>query len=152
MKPLSVLASALLFLTQCSPIHAPQEVAVPAPQPMPAGLCYLDTVAPSVKVDLKYCGNDNFVGRPIDGYTGGKRAILRKDAAQAVLKAQQELETKGLGLLIWDAYRPHRALADFYAWSKTADDSTRAEFYPNITKRGIYENRYIGHTSEHSWG
>ena len=152
MKPLSVLASALLFLTQCSPIHAPQEVAVPAPQPMPAGLCYLDTVAPSVKVDLKYCGNDNFVGRPIDGYIGGKRAILRKDAAQAVLKAQQELETKGLGLLIWDAYRPHRALADFYAWSKTADDSTRAEFYPNITKRGIYENRYIGHTSEHSWG
>ncbi|MBR5185271.1 MAG: hypothetical protein IKW19_03120, partial [Akkermansia sp.] len=30
-------------------------------------------------------------------------------------------------------------------------DSTRAEFYPNITKRGIYENRYIGLTSEHSW-
>ncbi|MBR5888651.1 MAG: M15 family metallopeptidase [Akkermansia sp.] len=150
MKSLFTIAAALLFLPQCSPIPAPQVVA--EQRPMPTELCYLDTVVPGIKVDLKYCGNDNFVGRPIDGYTEGTRAILRKDAALAVQKAQQELESKGLGLLIWDAYRPHRALADFYAWSKTADDSTRAEFYPNITKRGIYENRYIGLTSEHSWG
>ena len=122
------------------------------PGVMPQELCYLDEVAPGIKVDLKYCGYDNFVGRPIDGYTEGRRAILRKDAAAALAKAQQELNKRGLGLLIWDAYRPHRALRDFYNWSLTDDDRTRAAFYPNITKRGIYENKYIGLQSEHSWG
>lgn len=135
------------LLCQCA-----RNALVLQPGVMPAQLCYLDKMAPTVKVDLKYCGNDNFVGRPIDGYTTGKRAILRKDAAAALAKAQKRLEARGLGLLVWDAYRPHRALRDFYNWSMTDDDSTRAEFYPNITKRGIYENKYIGLTSEHSWG
>lgn len=119
---------------------------------MPEALCYLDEAVPGIKVDLKYCGNDNFVGRPINGYTGGKRAILRRDAAAALAKAQADLKEKGLGLLVWDAYRPYRALQDFYRWSMTDDDSTRAQFYPNITKKGIYENKYIGLTSEHCWG
>lgn len=119
---------------------------------MPDELCYLDEMAPGIKVDLKYCGHDNFVGRPINGYTSGQRAILRKDTAAALAKAQQKLNQMGYGLLIWDAYRPHRALHDFYNWSLTDDDSTRQTFYPNITKRGIYENKYIGLQSEHSWG
>lgn len=149
MKPLLMLLLSLVFLCQCSPLPVP----APAPQVlMPAGLCYLDTAVPGIRVDLKYCGNDNFVGRPIAGYTQGSRPILRKDTAAAMAAAQAILEKQGYGILVWDAYRPHRALADFYAWSQTDDDSTRAEFYPNITKKGIYENRYIGHTSEHSWG
>ena len=119
---------------------------------MPAPLCYLDEVVPEIKVDLKYCGNDNFVGRPIDGYTTGKRAILRKDTAECLRKAQQALAAKGYGLLIWDAYRPHRAMEDFYNWSKTPEESKKAEFYPGITKQGIYENKYIRRASEHSWG
>ncbi len=135
------------LLCQCT-----QPAMVVYPGVMPQELCYLDEVAPGIKVDLKYCGYDNFVGRPIDGYTEGRRAILRKDAAAALAKAQQELNKRGLGLLIWDAYRPHRALRDFYNWSLTDDDRTRAAFYPNITKRGIYENKYIGLQSEHSWG
>ena len=135
------------LLCQCT-----QPAVLVYPGVMPQELCYLDEVAPGIKVDLKYCGNDNFVGRPIDGYTSGRRAILRKDAAAALAKAQQELNKKGYGLLIWDAYRPHRALQDFYNWSLTDDDRTRATFYPNITKRGIYENKYIGLQSEHSWG
>ena len=119
---------------------------------MPAELCYLDEAVPGIKVDLKYCGSDNFVGRPIQGYTTGTRAILRKDAANALRTVQNELRKRGFGLLIWDAYRPYRALLDFHAWSKTGDDHTRARFYPNITKRRIYEEQYIGLTSEHCWG
>ena len=136
-----------LLLCQCT-----QPAVLVYPGVMPQELCYLDEVIPGIAVDLKYCGSDNFVGRPIDGYTGGQRAILRKDTAAALARAQQELAQKGLSLKIWDAYRPHRALRDFYNWSLTTDDHTRATFYPNITKRGIYENKYIGLQSEHSWG
>lgn len=122
------------------------------PQYMPRGLCYLDEVVPGIAVNLRYCGNDNFVGRPIDGYTTGKRAILRRDTAECVKKAQKELAAKGLGLLVWDAYRPHRAMKDFYNWSLTDEASQKARFFPNISKRGIYQNKYIGLKSAHSWG
>ena len=149
MKQLLPLLASLVLLCQCStlPAPAPEHIVL-----MPAGLCYLDTAVPGIKVDLKYCGNDNCVGRPIAGYTTGSRAILRRDTAAAMAAAQARFNALGYGILVWDAYRPHRALADFYEWSQTDDDSTRAEFYPRITKKGIYENRYIGHTSEHSWG
>ncbi len=139
----------LFLLASCSPM---QQAAHDAPaQCLPRGWCYVDTVVPDVRVDLKYAGNDNFVGRPITGYTG-RRAILRRDAAEALARAAAELKTKGYGLLIWDAYRPTTAMRDFYLWSFTKDDRMRAKFYPNITKRGIYEGRYIGLTSEHTWG
>lgn len=131
---------------------AQQKALMIYPGIMPDELCYLDEIAPDIKTDLKYCGYDNFTGRPIDGYTEGRRAILRKDAAEALARAQQMLKPQGLGLLVWDAYRPHRALRDFYNWSLNDDDHTRDRFYPNITKRGIYENKYIGLSSEHSWG
>ena len=123
-----------------------------APSHMPAPLCYLDEVVPGIRVDLKYCGNDNFVGRPIEGYTTGRRAILRRDAAESLKKAQEILAAKGYGLLVWDAYRPHRAMDDFYRWSRSPDEVMKEKFYPNITKAGIYENKYIRRASEHSWG
>ena len=118
---------------------------------MPVGFCYVDEVAPEVRADLKYAGDDNFVGRPIAGYEG-KRAILRQDAARALQRAAQLLQQRGYGLLIWDAYRPMRALRDFRAWSYSPDESSRAIFYPRISKRKIYEDHYIGDSSEHTWG
>lgn len=119
---------------------------------LPPELCFVDTVAPTVRTDLKYSGTDNFVGRPIDGYGQAKRAVLRRDVAQALRSAADSLAAQGLGLLIWDAYRPKRALRDFRAWSRTPDDRQRREFYPNLTKQGIYDSQYIGDTSEHCWG
>ncbi len=139
----------VLSLAACSSVR---QAAQDAPaQCLPKGWCYVDSVAPGVRVELKYAGADNFVGRPIAGYTG-RRAILRRDAAEALARAAADLAPQGYGLLIWDAYRPTTAMKDFYSWSFTKDESMRAKFYPNITKRGIYEGRYIGLTSEHTWG
>ena len=147
-RPLLALLAALL-LAACQTAE-PQASEAPMPH-MPRELCYVDEVAPTVLIDLKYAGNDNFVGRPIAGYTG-RRAVLRKDAAAAVAKAAAILAKDGYGLKIYDAYRPAGAMKDFYAWSKTADDRMKQRFYPNITKRGIYEGKYIGLKSEHNWG
>lgn len=136
-------------LCQCTTVSRPAAPAVSAS--LPASFCYLDTIAPTVRVDLKYSGNDNFVGRPIAGYAG-HRAVLRKDTAQAVKKAAALAAKQGLGLLIWDAYRPSRAMLDFRRWSRTDDERMKARFYPNISKQGIYDGKYIGDISEHSWG
>lgn len=140
----SALCAALF--AQCNTLPEPI-----LPQQLPKDFCFVDTVAPTVQTDLKYAGSDNFVGRPIWGYTG-HRAVLRKDAAACVARAAQALAKDGYGLRIYDAYRPALAMTDFYGWSKTDDDRMKAKFYPNISKRGIYEGKYIGTVSEHSWG
>lgn len=147
-KPLTLLLPSFLLLAHCSQV--PQPSREPAAK-LPADFCYVDTVAPTVQTELKYAGNDNFVGRPIWGYTG-QRAVLRRDAAACVARAAAALAKEGYGLRIYDAYRPAYAMRDFEAWSRTADDRMKARFYPNITKRGIYEGKYIGTQSEHSWG
>lgn len=147
--PCVALLAGLSALSSCAPTHPSARYG--ALGYLPREFCYADTVAPTIQVDLKYTGSDNFVGRPIDGYRG-RRAILRRDAAAALRKAAETLRQQGYGLLVWDAYRPMRALRDFRAWARTPDNSTQAEFYPNITKQGIYTGRYIGDQSEHCWG
>lgn len=118
---------------------------------MPDTMCYMDTVVPHLRTELKYAGNDNFVGRPIRGYTG-RRAILGKETAALVAKAARLLAAQGYGLLVWDAYRPTSAMQDFFEWSRTPDDAMKQKFFPALTKRQIYDQRYIGTLSEHSMG
>lgn len=142
-------AAVAVLLSQCEP-YDPFTTPV-VYEKLPDEFCYVDTIAPEVKVELKYSGSDNFVGRPIAGYAG-RRAVLRRDTAQAIKRAADRLAAQGLGLLIWDAYRPACAMDDFRKWSRNDDERMKARFYPNISKQGIYDGKYIGDISEHSWG
>ncbi len=89
---------------------------------LPEGFVYADEIIPSIQQDLRYFGNNNFVGRPIHGYRAN-RAILTKSAALALRAVQEELNRFGLGLLVFDAYRPQQAVDDFVAWSKDFSDT-----------------------------
>ena len=61
--------------------------------------------------------------------------ILSERAARALASVQAALAAKQLSLLIWDCYRPARAVADFWRWSQdVTDNRMRAEFYPRIDK------------------
>jgi D-alanyl-D-alanine dipeptidase len=66
---------------------------------------------PSLKLDIRYAGKNNFLGEPVYNYA---RAFLRKPAAGALLRVQKELNKAGLGLKIFDAYRPYSATLKFY--------------------------------------
>ena len=57
----------------------------------------------TIKLDIRYARDDNFVGRPV--YTEA-RAFLQKVAAEAVLRVHQKLKEQNLGLVIFDGYRP----------------------------------------------
>ena len=62
------------------------------------------TLAPSLVIDLRYATPDNFLGRAV--YPPGARALLRRDAAERLARVQAGLRARGLGLKIFDAYRP----------------------------------------------
>lgn len=57
----------------------------------------------TILLDIRYATPNNFVGQVMYGCP---RCFLRPEAAQAVLAAHQELKTEGLGLKIFDCYRP----------------------------------------------
>ena len=58
---------------------------------------------PTLKLDIHYASNNNFLGTPL--YTEA-RAFLQRPAAEAVARANRKLHLQGYGLLIFDAYRP----------------------------------------------
>ncbi len=91
----------------------------------------ISRVNPRIILDIKYATADNFVGKPV--YTCAK-AYLRKSVALKLDHVQQKLEKKGLGLKIWDAYRP------FYV-QQLLWDIVPDERYVADPKKGSVHNR-----------
>jgi len=107
---------------------------------------------PSIELDIRYYGSNNFIGKPIDGYLAPK-AILTKEATLALKKVQKELKTFSLGLKIFDAYRPQKAVDHFVRWGKDlADIKMKEVFYPNVEKKNLFKEGYIAKHSGHSRG
>lgn len=68
-----------------------------------ADLVELVKLDPTIKLDIRYAGSNNFLGKPV--YKEA-RAFLQRPAAESLLKAHRELAKHGYGLLIHDGYRP----------------------------------------------
>jgi zinc D-Ala-D-Ala dipeptidase len=66
-------------------------------------LVELVKIDPSIKLDIRYATNRNFLSTPV--YEEA-RAFMQRPAAEAVARASQKLHEKGFGLMIYDAYRP----------------------------------------------
>lgn len=98
-------------------------------------LVELRSVAPTLQVELRYAGKNNFVGKRM--YPAKTRStFLRRDPAQALGRVQEELRGQGLGLKIWDAYRPYSVSVAF--WKLIGD-----ERYVANPARGSGHNRGI---------
>jgi len=77
----------------------------------------LTTVAPNIKLDVRYATADNFLGIPV--YEEAK-AFLERPAADALGRAANKLRALGYGFLIHDAYRPWYVTKIF--WDATPRD------------------------------
>lgn len=110
------------------------------------------TADPTIAFDIRYAGTDNFIGDPIDGYEA-PRCMLTPQAATALAKVQRELRPEGLGLLVYDCYRPQRAVDQFVRWARDLGDQRRkARFYPHVDKSKLLSLGYIAARSSHSRG
>lgn len=67
----------------------------------------LKQLIPDLQYQLYYATADNFTKQKL--YKRGNKTYLRLPAAKALRKVQTELLQKGLGIKIWDAYRPYSA-------------------------------------------
>jgi zinc D-Ala-D-Ala dipeptidase len=119
---------------------------------LPSGFVYLRDVDPTIVQDISYAGSHNFVGRPIRGYLAAE-CILSERTANALEAVQIKLTEKKLSLIVWDCYRPKRAVDDFLRWSKDPTHSEmKTEFYPRTDKEKLFALGYLSKPSAHSRG
>lgn len=130
----------------------PSLMTTPPLETLPNLFVDVTTVVPGVLVDLRYAGANNFVGAPIDGY-GVERALLTRPAAQALARVATDVAADGLVLKLFDCYRPARAVAHFARWAEdTADQRTKADYYPEHRKDELFDLGYLAARSSHSRG
>ena len=121
-------------------------------QELPDGFVYLSDVDKTITSELRYLSSNNFIGKPIDGYSNN-RVIITKPAAINLKKIQTELLKKGFSLKIFDAYRPQQAVNHFVNWAKVLNDTLmKKEYYPEVHKSELFNLGYIASKSGHTRG
>jgi D-alanyl-D-alanine dipeptidase len=119
---------------------------------MEKGFVFLDEVLRGVRWDAKYATWDNFTGKPVDGYEVN-RIVGTHAVALALREAQKQAAALGYGLLLWDGYRPKRAVDCFLRWSEQPEDNlTKERYYPNIERTKMVTQGYVASRSSHSRG
>lgn len=119
---------------------------------LPKGFVYVKDHIPTIELEMRYFGTNNFVGAKVDGYEAEK-CILSKAATKALGKVQEELQKNGLGIKIYDAYRPQQAVDHFRRWARNLKDTlTKQQFYPDVAKKDLFKLEYIATKSRHSSG
>ncbi|MCO6184648.1 M15 family metallopeptidase [Rhizobium sp. L1K21] len=117
---------------------------------LPRGFSYLKNIDPSIAQDIRYAGEENFTGGKVPGYLAGE-CILASPAARALGAVQTELRAQGFGLLVYDCYRPKKAVSYFMKWAKGNHD-TNPGYHPDIAASKLFEKGYIAARSGHSSG
>lgn len=116
------------------------------------GFVYLHEVDPTIVTSPRYYSDHNFVGMRVDGYKKPV-VIMTLQAAQALKKVQEEVKKDGYCLVVYDAYRPQRAVNHFMRWSKEQQDqSKKDQYYPRVDKSKVFELGYVAARSGHSRG
>ena len=127
-------------------------LAWPAAAQIPAGFVDMGEFLADVQIEARYAGHGNFIGVPIDGYQAEK-VLLTQETADALLAVQLELRQVGMGLKLFDGYRPQRAVDHFVRWAQDPEDETmKSVYYPHVDKSELFAQGYIAGQSGHSRG
>ena len=111
----ATLAGMVLAAAACAP-----PAAAPSPEgcpPRAPEMTDLRGLPASPAVEVRYATADNFTGAVLPGYEA-PRALLRPAAASALGRVEEALRAEGLGLKVWDAYRPVRATLAMVDWAE----------------------------------
>ena len=112
---------------------------VGTPAQAAAVLVDVQSLDPTIVVDMRYRNATNFTGAPLPGYEKN-HALMRREAAEALARVQASLKARGLGLKVWDGYRPVRATLAMVAWTQ------------RVHRENLVTDGYIADRSKHNLG
>ena len=108
----------LVVLAGCATAQAPPMLAAQACAiPLGEELVDVRRVDRSIRVELRYATENNFTGERLPGYDA-RLALLHPASAEALARVQARLREEGLGLKVFDAYRPVRATLAMVEWAE----------------------------------
>jgi len=121
-------------------------------QSLPGGFVFLRDVDPTILQDIRYAGQNNFIGRPLAGYQAGE-CVVRREVGLALKNVQQVLALQRLSLKMLDCYRPDRAVHDMVVWAQNGRETAAERRYnPAFGKADLFRLGYIAEHSGHSTG
>ncbi len=143
-------AIALLALCGCLPVSPPaarpaspsvntEETAIAPNAVADTLLAEVRSLDSTIVVDMRYGTPNNFTGALLPGYLAN-RAYLRREAAAALAAVQRDLRAQGLGIKIFDAYRPVRATLAMVDWTE------------RVNRGDLLRDGYIASRSRHNLG
>lgn len=89
------------------------------------------TLDPTIRIELPYATANNFCKKKLYPV---ERCFLRRAVAEKLVEAHRSLAKDGLGLKIWDGYRPHSV--QYLMW-----DASPSPGYVGHPKQGSKHNR-----------
>lgn len=98
--------------------EAEQVSQMPTPDPQDLVFVAVTDYIPEIRIDLKYATEDNFTGEIIYEFS---TVYLRYGTVEKLAAVQEDLRQLGLGLKIWDGFRP--VSAQYRLW-EVCPDST----------------------------
>jgi zinc D-Ala-D-Ala dipeptidase len=138
-------AAATLLLLACG--GRPAAVTSPEAPPLPTAsdaaaeslLVDVGSVDSTIQLDVRYATRNNFTGEPLPGYDA-PRVLLRREVSAALARVQARLRSGGLGLRVFDGYRPVRATLAMVDWAERTG------------RRELVDSGYIARRSRHNLG
>lgn len=117
-----------------------------------SGFVSVGEAIPDVLLDVRYYSTYNFVGARVDGYEQ-PAVLMTNEAAAALAGVSEDMRAQGLRLVIYDAYRPQRAVDHFVRWAEDVSDTRmKYVFYPAVDKADLFDKGFIARRSGHSRG
>ncbi len=111
----------------------------------------ISTMIDDAAYDIRYYSSNNFTGKRINGYKAPK-AYMTKEGLKALSIAAEDLRNQGYRLVIWDSYRPQKAVDNFVVWINNPNDEGDKSFYPDLKKSDLVKGGYIATKSSHTRG
>lgn len=137
---------AAVVVTACAPFSGPTAGAarpttsdIAADSLADALLVDVRSVDPTFVVEARYATPDNFTGAPLPGYEAN-RVLLRREAAEALGRAQRRALGAGYALKVFDGYRPVRATLAMVDWTQ------------RVGRQDLVRDGYIAARSRHNLG
>lgn len=90
-------------------------------------------------IETRYATPNNFTGAVLPGYRAN-RIYLRREAAEALVRVQRRLRSGGMGLKLFDGYRPIRATIGMMDWAR------------HTGREQLFRDGYIASRSRHNLG
>jgi D-alanyl-D-alanine dipeptidase len=116
-------------------------------------LICIDKKSPGIIFKQAYASTDNFTGEIIPGYSRGE-FLLSEKAFESFNKALRLFVDRDLGVILFDAYRPVKAVEFFLSWSQRSEDrmDLKQRFYPELSREELFLKGYLAKRSSHSRG